>query len=60
VTVTLTDRLIDPPAPLHARVYVALEVGETFCEPDVDLEPDHAPDAEHDVALELLQERLAD
>jgi hypothetical protein len=58
VTITVTDWLADPPAPVQAMVYVAVTVGETLTEPDV-------PDAEkpvplHAVALALLQVSVED
>jgi hypothetical protein len=40
-----------PPAPVHVSEKVALAVSEPVdCEPLVALEPDQAPEAEHEVA----------
>ena len=36
------------------------EVGETDCDPEVDLEPLHPPEPEHDVALLVDHDSVAD
>jgi hypothetical protein len=52
VTLTVTDLLTDPPAPVHVSVYVLVEVKlESVCEPAVALLPLQPPDAVQDVAL---------
>lgn len=55
-TVTVTLWLPVPPLPVQDSVYVPDVVRLlSVCEPDVDFVPDHAPLAEHDVALMLDQ-----
>ena len=55
-TVTLTESLALPPAPLQARLKVLFEVNALMvCEPDAALIPDHAPEAVQLVASTLLQ-----
>jgi hypothetical protein len=52
LTVTVADCAALPPAPLQVKVYVALAVrAPVDCEPLTGLLPDHAPEAEHEVAL---------
>lgn len=52
LTVTVADCAALPPAPLQLKVYVALAVRVPVdCEPLTGLLPDHAPEAEHEVAL---------
>ena len=52
--------MVVPPAPLQAKVKV-LDPGlvmVTSSDPEVPLEPDHVPEAVHDVALEELQVKV--
>ncbi len=52
LTVTVVDCAALPPLPVQVSPYVALAVSAPVdCEPLIALPPDHAPDAEHDVAL---------
>jgi len=53
VVVTVTDRLADPPLPVHAsvKVLVAAVSEPLLAEPDVARPPDQAPLAVHDAAL---------
>ena len=44
---------------VHVIVYVEVEPGATVSDPLVALLPDHAPDAEHDVAFEDVQLKSA-
>jgi hypothetical protein len=54
VTVTATDRLILPPAPLQASAKLELVVSALVVnDPDVAFVPVHAPDAVQDVAFEV-------
>ena len=47
-----------PPEPVHAMVYVLLEVGETDCVPEVCFDPLQPPLAVQDVALVEDQVRV--
>ena len=54
VTVTITDFVALPPAPVHVSVYVEVTAGFTTCVPcvsDIALFPDQVPEAVQDVAL---------
>lgn len=57
VGTTVTETLPDPvpPGPVHVRVKVESFVTDTASDPLVALAPDHAPDAVHDVAPDVLQ-----
>jgi hypothetical protein len=60
LTVTVADCAALPPAPVHVNVYVALAVRVPVdCEPLTGLLPDHAPDAEQEVALVADQFNVA-
>jgi hypothetical protein len=50
-TVTVTDCVFVPPAPVQTSVYVPLAVGATDVEPEILCAPLHAPLAVHDVAF---------
>ena len=50
-TPTVADEVAVPPAPVHAREYVVVAMGETDCVPLTALLPLHPPEAVHDVAL---------
>ncbi len=51
-TTTVTDCVAVPPEPEHVRENALLAArGPVLCKPDVGFAPDHAPDAEHDVAF---------
>ena len=52
-TVTVTERVVVPPAPVQASVYVAVAVGETPWVPAMPLLPLQAPEAVQLVALVL-------
>lgn len=53
-TATVADALALPPAPSHVIVYVLVAVSApVLAEPEVGSDPDHAPDALHDVAFVL-------
>jgi hypothetical protein len=59
VTVTVADWFADPPVPEQVSTYVEFAVtAPVDCVPDVDFVPDHAPLAEHELALVLDQERV--
>jgi hypothetical protein len=49
MTVTVTDFVTVPPAPVQANAYVELVVGDTASVPDTGRGPDHAPNAVLDV-----------
>jgi hypothetical protein len=51
VTVTVTERVIEPPDPVHVSVYAAVDVGVLVDVPDVAFVPVHAPDAVQLVAF---------
>jgi hypothetical protein len=56
VTVTVTDWVAEPPAPVQASEYVALAVRiPVVCDPEVVFVPDQAPEAVQEVALVELQ-----
>jgi len=58
-TVTVTRSTVPPPAPLHESVNSVVCVKDgVACEPLVALEPDHPPEAVHDVAFVLLHESV--
>ena len=50
-TFTVTFLIVDPPLPVHVKVYVDVTVGETDWLPEVSFDPDHATEAKQDVAL---------
>ncbi len=55
-TVTLTESVVLPPAPLQARLKLLSAVNVLIVwEPDVDLLPDQSPEAVQPVVLLLLQ-----
>ena len=59
LTVTVVDCAALPPAPVQVSPYVALALSAPVdCEPLTGMLPDHAPDAEHDVALVADQVRV--
>jgi hypothetical protein len=61
VTLTLTSRVIDPPAPEHTRENVLVAArAPVEREPDGAIFPAHAPLALHEVAPDVLQVRVAD
>lgn len=57
-TVTVTDWKALPPAPVHVRVSVVVDVGATGCEPFVDLVPLQPPLAVQAAASVLDQLRV--
>ena len=62
-TLTTTESLALPPAPVQVRVYVKVLGPDTLpvdWEPLIDLLPDQAPEAVQLVALVVVQERVAD
>ncbi len=53
-TVTVADLFAEPPVPAQVSAYVEFAVtAPVDCVPDVDFVPDHAPLAEHELALVL-------
>jgi hypothetical protein len=60
-TVIVTDWLPEPPVPVQVSVNVELVIRLlVVCEPEVAFVPDHSPEAEHEVALVLLQVSVAE
>jgi hypothetical protein len=59
VTVTVFESLAVPPGPVQVSVNVVLVVSALLAAPPfVACEPDHPPDAVHDVAFALVQDRF--
>lgn len=59
-TVTVIDRVAVPPSPVHDNVKVLVDVrAPVYCEPDVVLSPDQAPDAVHESAFVELHVKVA-
>lgn len=60
--VTVTEREFDPPDPVQVseKLLAPDESIVISADPDVPLEPDQDPDAEHEVALDELQERVTE
>ena len=60
LTVTVAEAEALPPEPVQEILYIDVAVGVTVWEPEVALVPLQAPEAEQEVALVLLQERVLD